>query len=195
MPGDKPPDYEQRQAFGGVIDILEAVGAEYMIWGGVAVSVYGEPRFTQDMDVVARLTHGDVRLMAKALQADHYHISVSSALNAIGGGFFNVIHLPFNIKIDFWLPESDPLMRWAFEHAQTLEFSPGRQARFMPPEAVILFKLRAYRESNSTRHTEDVAGIVRVSGDTLDAAFLDVQAAQMGEMGLWRSLWEANRPG
>ncbi|MBK8431553.1 MAG: hypothetical protein IPL28_09810 [Chloroflexi bacterium] len=38
--------YEQH-AFGSVIDVLEAVGATYAIWGGVAVAVYGEPRFTR----------------------------------------------------------------------------------------------------------------------------------------------------
>ncbi len=193
MSSDRPTASEQQQAFGGVIDILESVGASYMIWGGVAVSVYGEPRFTQDMDVVARLSHGDIHLMAKALAEDHYHISIPSALNAIGGGYFNVIHLPYNLKIDFWLPESDPLMRWAFKRVRALEFSPGRVARFMPPESVILFKLRAYRESQSTRHTEDVAGIVRVSGATLDVGYIDVEAARMGEMGTWRALRETNR--
>ncbi len=29
--------YEQSQAFGGVIDVLEAIGARYAIWGGMAV--------------------------------------------------------------------------------------------------------------------------------------------------------------
>jgi hypothetical protein len=46
--------YEQGHAFGGVIDVLEAVGAVYAIWGGLAVVAYGEPRFTQDMDVLLR---------------------------------------------------------------------------------------------------------------------------------------------
>jgi hypothetical protein len=31
---------EQNRAFGGVIDILEAIGIEYVIWGGVAVITY-----------------------------------------------------------------------------------------------------------------------------------------------------------
>ena len=29
--------YDQSQVFGGVIDVLEAVGAVYAIWGGLAV--------------------------------------------------------------------------------------------------------------------------------------------------------------
>jgi hypothetical protein len=45
-------EYEQGQAFGGVIDVLNAIGAQYAIWGGIAVVAYGEPRFTQDMDIL-----------------------------------------------------------------------------------------------------------------------------------------------
>jgi hypothetical protein len=45
-------DYEQSKAFGGVIDALEAIGAEYAIWGGLAVVAYGEPRFIQDLDIL-----------------------------------------------------------------------------------------------------------------------------------------------
>jgi hypothetical protein len=45
-------NYEQGHAFGGVIDVLEAVDARYAIWGGMAVIAYGEPRFTQDIDIL-----------------------------------------------------------------------------------------------------------------------------------------------
>jgi hypothetical protein len=45
-------DYDQSQAFGGVIDVLEAIEAQYAIWGGLAVVAYGEPRFTHDMDIL-----------------------------------------------------------------------------------------------------------------------------------------------
>ncbi|MFW6097677.1 MAG: hypothetical protein ACOC9Z_06355 [Chloroflexota bacterium] len=37
---------EQSRAMGGVIDVLEAIGANYAIWGGLAVVAHGEPRFT-----------------------------------------------------------------------------------------------------------------------------------------------------
>jgi len=36
-----------------VIDNLEAAGVEYMIGGSVASSIYGEPRTTRDVDIVA----------------------------------------------------------------------------------------------------------------------------------------------
>lgn len=102
-------DYEQSQSFGGVIDVLEAIGAQYAIWGGLAVVAYGEPRFTQDMDI-------------------------------------------------------------------------------------LLSKLRAYGDSQSTRHLDDIASIVRLQRNKLDRERLDVAAAQLGLLGVWRSLWDANQP-
>jgi hypothetical protein len=50
--GSRHSAYDQAQTFGGVIDVLEAVGATYAIWGGLAVVAYGEPRYTQDIDIL-----------------------------------------------------------------------------------------------------------------------------------------------
>jgi hypothetical protein len=61
---------QQNRAFGGVIDILEAMGIEYVIWGGVAAITYGEPRFTRDMDVLVRLHYNQVDTLARVLEED-----------------------------------------------------------------------------------------------------------------------------
>ena len=63
--------YEQSQAFGGVIDVLEAIGANYAIWGGLAVVAYGEPRFTQDMDILLSPRQFPVALFVRRLQETH----------------------------------------------------------------------------------------------------------------------------
>jgi hypothetical protein len=84
---------EQNRAFGGIIDILEAMGIEYVIWGGVAVAMYGEPRFTRDMDVVVRLHHSQVDTLAQLFEEDGYYVSVDSIRDAVERHFyFNVIH-------------------------------------------------------------------------------------------------------
>ncbi len=38
------------------VEAFEALGIEYMISGSQASIFYGEPRFTQDIDVVAEVT-------------------------------------------------------------------------------------------------------------------------------------------
>ncbi|UCC52356.1 MAG: hypothetical protein JSV68_00020, partial [Anaerolineaceae bacterium] len=89
-------EYEQGQAFGGVIDVLEAIGAKYAIWGGIAVLAYGEPRFTQDMDILLSPDQFAVSLFVNRLRETHYHVDEISVNQAMSGGFFNVIHLGYH---------------------------------------------------------------------------------------------------
>jgi hypothetical protein len=180
---------QQNRAFGGVIDILEAMGIEYVIWGGVAAITYGEPRFTRDMDVLVRLHYNQVDTLARVLEEDGYYVSVEAIRDAVDRHFyFNTIHIETGIKIDFLVAERDPIHIWAFEHRQVKNFDEFRQAFYMPPESVILTKLQAYRNSGSTRHLDDIEGILRVSGPELDLAYVDREAARIGAFGTWREL-------
>ncbi len=180
---------EQNRAFGGVIDILEAMGIEYVIWGGVAAMMYGEPRFTRDMDVMVRLQYNQVDSLARVLEEDGYYVSVEAIRDAVDRHFyFNVIHIETGIKIDFFVARRDPIHVWAFEHRRVKNFDEFRQASYMPPESVILTKLQAYQECSSTRHLDDIEGILRVSGPELDLTYVDREAARIGAFGTWREL-------
>lgn len=180
---------EQNRAFGGVIDIFEATGIEYVIWGGVAVVTYGEPRFTRDMDVVVRLRYSEVDTLARLLEETGYSVSVEAIRDAVDRYFyFNAIHLETGIKIDFCVAPRDPIYAWAFKHRRVKNFDEFRQAAYMPPESVILTKLQAYQEGSSTRHLDDVESILRVSGPQLDLAYVHREAARIGVFGTWREL-------
>lgn len=69
-----------------------------------------------------------------------------------------------------------------------LPFDEMRQAAYMPPEAVVLTKLRTYRDSGSTRHLEDIEGMLRVSGPGPDVAYIEREALKMGMLKVWREL-------
>lgn len=182
---------EQNRAFGGVIDIFEATGIEYVIWGGVAVVTYGEPRFTRDMDVVVRLRYSEADTLARLLEETGYSVSVEAIRDAVDRYFyFNAIHLETGIKVDFYVAPRDPIYAWAFKHRRMKNFDEFRQAAYMPPESVILTKLQAYQESSSTRHLDDVESILRVSGPELDLAYVHREAARIGVFGTWRELLE-----
>ncbi len=73
------------------IEPLEEVEIPYMITGGVASVIYGDPRFTRDIDVV--LEEEAARLQ---------------------GGHFNLIHGETALRADVYLMGDDPLHAWAF---------------------------------------------------------------------------------
>lgn len=180
--------YEQAQAFGGVIDVLEAVGAQYAVWGGLAVSIYGEPRFTIDMDV---LLNGDSLALSpfvKRLLEMQYHVDESAVRKAVSGGFFNVIHLGYHIKTDFYVP-TEPLLKQMITERKRLPFDEIRQAAYVTETAVVIAKLQAYKESGSTRHLDDVASVVRLQKQKLERERIEEIAVRLGLFGVWRALW------
>jgi hypothetical protein len=186
-------NYEQSQAFGGVIDVLEAIEARYAIWGGLAVVAYGEPRFTQDMDILLSPERFAVSLFIRRLRESHFHVDEMTVNGALGGGFFNVIHLAYHIKTDFYVPVEPELQAMIAERVY-LPFDEMRRAAYITPTSVVVAKLRAYQNSQSTRHLDDIASIVRLQGSDLNRERIDLAAARSGALGLWRALWEQNRP-
>jgi hypothetical protein len=185
-------NYEQGQAFGGVIDVLEAIGARYAIWGGMAVVAHGEPRFTQDMDLLLSPEQFAVSRFVQRLHESYYHVDEFAVNAALGGGFFNVIHLAYHIKTDFYVPVEPELLAMIAERIY-LPFDEMRRAAYITPTATIIAKLRAYRNSQSTRHLDDIASIVRLQGADLNRERIDVAAAHAGVLGVWRGLWEKNQ--
>jgi hypothetical protein len=185
-------EYEQNQSFGGVIDVLEAIGAEYAIWGGLAVVAYGEPRFTQDMDILLNPTGFDVSLFVNALRKIHYHVDEVAVRRAMNGGFFNVIHLFYIIKTDFYVAV-EPELQAMIAGRSYLPFDEIRRAAYITPTSVVITKLRAYEDSQSSRHLDDIASIVRLQTRKLDREQLDAAAAQLGLLGVWRFLWDTNQ--
>jgi hypothetical protein len=180
------------QAFGGVIDALEAIGASYAIWGGLAVTAHGEPRFTQDMDVLLSPDNFSVSLFTRRLHETHYHVDEISVRNALTGGFFNVIHLYYHVKTDFYVPH-EPELRAMIAERLYLPFDEMRRAAYVTPTSVVTAKLRAYENSQSTRHLDDIASIIRVQGSKLDQERLEIAAARLGLLGVWRALWDENQ--
>lgn len=184
--------YAQSQAFGGVIDILEAIGAVYAIWGGMAVVAYGEPRFTQDMDVLLSPQSFAVSLFVRRLQEMHYHVDEVAVQRALGGGFFNVIHLHYHIKIDFYIPV-EPELRAMIAERNYKPFDEMRRAAYITPDSVVIAKLRAYADTQSTRHLDDIASIVRIQGENLDQKQIEMAAVKLGLLSMWRKLCQENQ--
>ena len=195
-----PEPLEQSRAFGGVIDVLEAIGAIYAIWGGLAVVAWGEPRFTMDMDILLSHWQFPREPFVRRLDETHYHVDGESVQRAVmDGGYFNVIHLYTHIKTDFFVPRGqatgiDRLLQQALENRVMLPFDEIRQAAYVSAEGAIASKLHAFAQSRSTRHLDDIGSIIRVQGTKLDVGALDIVAARLGVLGAWRVLLGENNP-
>lgn len=97
--------------FAPFLDPLERLALPYCITGSVAASVYGEPRFTADIDVVLLLKAQDVPAFQAAFpEADYYVPPVETLrleLARSSRGMFNLVHHASQFKADIYLAARD----------------------------------------------------------------------------------------
>jgi hypothetical protein len=176
---------------------LDSADIPYMVSGSVASMVYGEPRMTNDIDIIIAL---DV-MRANALEelfplSDFYcppREVIAVEIRRPRRGHFNIIHHETGHKADIYTAGTDPLQAWGLQHRRAIELASGKSLWVAPPEYVILRKLEYYREGQSEKHVLDIRGMLDVSGDTLDKSFLEEQLRRMALEAEWRLVNE--RPG
>src|SRR6266566_2946963 len=101
---DNTPDIQA--ALTPIVEALEQLGVPYHIGGSVASSLYGLPRLTIDVDLVADLRLGHVRPLVKRLQTTYY-IDEDMVRDAISRhSSFNIIHQDTILKVDVFIPKT-----------------------------------------------------------------------------------------
>ncbi len=168
------------------IDPLEHAQVPYAVVGSVASSLYGEPRATNDVDVVIQIAPADAGRLVQAFPPDRFYVPPEEVvLVEIGrthGGHLNIIALESMTKADLY-PLTPREREW-FTRRRALEIS-GRTVWFAAPEAVILHKLRFFREGGGERHLRDIRGMLAVSGDCIDSAAIADACARTGLAAEW----------
>jgi hypothetical protein len=153
---------------------MERAGVEYAVGGSVASSAYGEPRATRDLDFAVRLTPRLVPSLLESLGPD-FVVDTELLLEGIRTGrSVNIFFLPFFTKIDLFVRGDDEYDRAEFSRRNEIEVVPGERILASSPEDNLLWKLRWYRKGGevSDQQWRDVLGLLRVSGETMDLAYL-----------------------
>jgi hypothetical protein len=165
--------------------LLQSLGIPYVIGGSFASSIYGIPRATQDVDVVADVRAEQADSLARALAGD-FHVDRDAIHGAIRDrSSFNVLHEATMFKADIFLSPDDAWSRerMARGRAEQLETADGPvTVRFSSPEDTLLHKLHWYRLGNevSDRQWADAVGLLKIQRDYLDDAYLDRWAPELG---------------
>ena len=169
-----------------LVEILETLGAEYMIGGSQAAMYYGEPRLTRDIDVIVALRLDQLSPLLRRFPPDEFYVDEGAARTATAtSGQFNIIHPGSGLKIDVYINPDTEYDRARLARRQRLPLVPGVDAYFARPEDVILYKLLYYRQVESGVHLRDIIGILRVSGQELDEPYITAWAARLGLTALW----------
>jgi hypothetical protein len=171
-----------------LVETLDGLSLDYMIVGSHASIYYGEPRFTQDVDVVVEVSPPALSGFLERFPPPDFYVSEDAAREAITQrGQFNIIHGASGVKVDIFLGKDTEYDRLRFQRRRRLPLVPGRDAYFARAEDVILYKLLYFRQGGSERHLRDVAGILSVSGADVDAAYVSLWASRLGVLDLWET--------
>lgn len=167
---------------------LNELGVRYMVSGSIAAMLYGEPRVTHDIDLIAFLRLKDVVEIPQAYPAPEFYTPpvdvLSIELRREQRGHFNVIHIRTALKADFYLAGNDELHEWAIRLVK--QYTVGDTViRLAPPEYVILRKLEFYREGGSEKHIRDIRSMLEVSGEQMDKVALEGWIQRRGLSAEW----------
>lgn len=173
---------------------FDDLGIRYLVGGSLASSIYGTPRATQDVDLVAEIAPPHVEPLASDL-SDEFYVDSNMIRDAIRRrASFNVVHLATMFKADVFIARDDAWSREEMSRARTEEIDTpeGRVAiRIASPEDVLLHKLVWYRlgDQVSDRQWGDIVGVIRVQADSLDVAYLRSWAPSLGVSDLLARAW------
>jgi hypothetical protein len=161
---------------------LDRIGCQRFTTGSVASMVFGEPRFTNDIDIVVRMDERQARLLVAAFAGEAWYASADAAVDAARRrGMFNIIHVPSGLKADIIVAAGGAFDASRFSRVRHIELPDGRIEPFSSPEDVILKKLEFFREGGSQKHLRDIASMIAVQGvASFDWPYLEHWAEQLG---------------
>lgn len=177
---------EQSELLAYVANAFASLGVEYFITGGLAATVYGEPRFTNDIDLVARLRRDHVAGLLNAFPMPEFYVSESAVEQAIRDRFqFNIIHPASGLKIDVIVPDDGPFEEQRRARIHRISMNDELEICFASPEDVILRKMQYYAEGGSEKHLRDIAGVLLVQGAAIQRDYIQKWADLLGVSEVW----------
>jgi hypothetical protein len=169
---------------------LDSVDIPYMVTGSVACMVYGEPRLTHDIDLVAEVDSRDVLKIFQAFPENEFYCppeeALRLALSRPQRGSFNVIHHATGFKADFYVKGRDPMHIWGLQNSEKIIVG-DIQLKVAPPQYVILRKLEFYREGGSEKHLRDIVGVLKNRPQLIKDAQIAEQVTALGLHSAWQA--------
>ena len=170
---------EQNEFLERVIKALNNAHIPYMISGSIGSSFHGQPRATNDADIVIDPTKEQVPGFVDALGPDCY-VSKDAAIGALqNNSMFNVIDTESGAKADLIIRKKRPFSQQEFTRRTQVPFA-GTDAYVLSPEDSILSKLEWGKGRPSEIQFKDALGVLLAQKDNLDFDYLKRWAKELG---------------
>jgi hypothetical protein len=183
----------QRDFLERIIKALDDSNIPYMLSGSVTSSLHGQPRATNDTDIIIDPKQEQLLSFVDSLGSDCY-VSKQTVLEAFkNNSMFNIIDVQSAWKADFIIRKNRPYSKQEFEKRQIANVM-GMDLFVVSPEDSVLSKLEWSKGRESPTQYNDALGVLIVQADTLDYAYLRKWAAELNvQDALEQLLKEAKR--
>ena len=177
-----------------ILSVLEKAGIDYMIGGAVAVWPWGEPRSTQDIDIVIHLGMEQINALSKELEKIEIYLPPDIIMENLHETRIdlpiNAIHGASGYKAEmFLMREDDELRKTAFQRRVKVDFGSEIGEVFIhSPEDLIIYKMLYYSLSQQTKHIRDIGSIIKVRGNELDYEYIQKWAVTKQLTGIWQEI-------
>lgn len=177
-----------------VLDALEAADVEYLIGGAVGLWAWGEIRTTQDFDLVITLPYDRIAPLSKELGRRNMLVPPDVIVDLL---IMSEGDLPINANFGsykaelFLLRPGDLFRETALSRRMLVDLGPPLGEVFVhSPEDLILNKVLYYSLSYQTKHVRDIASMMVVSPDLIDADYIADWVTTLGLTDTWQEMQE-----
>lgn len=172
-----------------VVSVFDRLEIPYFVTGSVATAYFGEPRFTNDIDVVAAFPPERADAFCAEFPAADYYVSLSAVRDAIARRTqFNIIHPSSGLKVDVMVAKDTPFDRSRLSRRLRVRPRGDYEAWFGSPEDVIVKKMDFYREGGSEKHLRDIAGLLKLMGSRIDRQYISEWSVKLNLTKIWAKI-------
>lgn len=177
-----------------ILDALKASKVEYLIGGAIAEWAWGEPRATQDLDIVINLPVKAIGRFSKELEKRNMLVPADIILDTMMEDRadipLNAIHMYSGLKADLYLMrDGDELRQGAFQRRLLVDYGPPIGEVYVhSPEDLILYKLMYLGLSGQPKHARDIAAILKAKKGQLDYGYIESWVVRLGLISVWQEI-------
>lgn len=161
------------------VKLLESLKTDYAVLGGVAVNIYGEPRFTADVDISILLEKDEAGAFIKRARVHGFSpacVNVNAFVNKTGLIPMNFSKHGVKGRCDFIIAEN-ALEKAVFGRSIIRKIG-SVKVKFVSPEDLVIHKIVSLRPHDR----EDVRGILIRQFGKLDIRYIKNWLAKLDKI-------------
>ncbi len=158
-------------AISKVLIALNELRIPYMIVGALSSNMYGEPRLTDDADLVLELGNTPISALVSKLGSDFRLDSQLGFETITGSSRYHITHVESEFLIELFQLTDDPHNQSRFARRKGILFAEV-PASVQSVEDVIIQKLRWYKRGNRLKDIEDARNVVDTQRGKLDLEYI-----------------------